>query len=58
MIKYVCKHCGETVVKGNSINADVLMWFHLREEHSKEFKQQENKEISELFIDNFSKVCR
>lgn len=56
MIKYVCKHCGETVAKENDINVDFSMWFHLREEHPKEFKQQENKEINDLFIDNFSVV--
>lgn len=56
MIKYVCKHCREVVAKEKDINVDERMWFHLREEHVKEFKQQEDKEINELFMDNFSKV--
>lgn len=50
-----CKICGMVVAKGNDINVDEKMWFHLRYEHSREFKQQENKEINDLFMDNFEK---
>lgn len=54
MDKCVCKLCGETVAMGYDVN--VKMWFHLIEEHHKEFKKQENKTIQQLLVDNFEKL--
>lgn len=52
MNKRVCKLCGEVFEGGDF---DIKMFRHLDDKHHKEFKEQMDKPVSDLFKDNFEK---
>lgn len=51
--KCKCRHCREILVDVDSSNMEWQQWLHLKVEHPEEFKKQEDKEIRQLFRDNF-----
>lgn len=56
MNKCKCKHCGEVIMTSDMGNLNILMWFHLKEEHHAEFKKQKDKTIQQLLDDNYEKL--
>lgn len=53
MTNYVCEHCKAVIGNTRDDGIDFKMWRHMYNEHHIEFKKQKNKEIKDLFKDNF-----
>lgn len=49
-----CKICGKQVKIGSRFDAEPRLWQHMKEKHPKQFKEQKNKYIEDLFKDNFT----
>lgn len=53
MTNYVCEHCKEVIGNTRDYGIDFKMWRHMYNKHHIEFRKQQNKEIKDLFKDNF-----
>lgn len=48
-----CKHCEKQVFVKNRVDMDIYLWKHLKEKHPDIFKAEEDKDLEDIFHDNF-----